>query len=57
MSSRARRARRADPTSTDEEQADASDDLDLVDDEELVDEAEAPVETVAPCLTPDLTSV
>ena len=39
MSSRARRARRADPTSTDEEQADASDDLDLVDDEELVDEA------------------
>ena len=40
MSSRARRARRADPTSTDEEQADATDDLDLVDDEELADDEE-----------------
>lgn len=39
MSSRARRARRADPTSTDEEQVDATD-LDLVDDEELEDDGE-----------------
>jgi ABC-type multidrug transport system ATPase subunit len=39
VSSRARRARRADPTSTDEEQVDATD-LDLVDDEELEDDGE-----------------